>query len=370
MIGSTTVGSLQSGLYYGYLALVDGILERLLAEMGRGHQRSWPPAAWQTLIGKGSKYIQHVDDLLTLDGLRIIWERNVDAKPRHQGASATILRLRPRPPRRPGPAASRAPAESSVENYFNYFTEIEEQFQRRRGGSLLLSTLDWALIETWKDAGIPLEAVLRGIDGAFERYEKRPTHAQGKQLGLLCAGSAGRRRRNEGSGGRRAYGREAERPAGRLSGPGHCGLSAAQCRHFADRETAGAPRHFRTGGGADDGGTLRELAAEMENTAPRLEDLERRLTVLEEKLFAVIMAATPDDEIVAVRAEADRELSSLPPQDAGGADRSTAEAVSAQEIAGEVRPAPIESFLYVGASVPLVRRRSWCCRTSGTLAPT
>ena len=62
-----------------------------------------------------------------------------------------------------------------MENYFNYFTEIEEQFQRRRGGILLLSTLDWALIEIWKDAGIPLEAVLRGIDGAFERYEKRPT---------------------------------------------------------------------------------------------------------------------------------------------------------------------------------------------------
>ena len=54
-----------------------------------------------------------------------------------------------------------------MENYFNYFTEIEEQFQRRRGGILLLSTLDWALIETWKDAGIPLEAVLRGIDGAL-----------------------------------------------------------------------------------------------------------------------------------------------------------------------------------------------------------
>ena len=49
-----------------------------------------------------------------------------------------------------------------MENYFNYFTEIEEHFQRRRGGILLLSTLDWALIETWKDAGIPLEAALRG----------------------------------------------------------------------------------------------------------------------------------------------------------------------------------------------------------------
>ena len=49
-----------------------------------------------------------------------------------------------------------------MQNYFNYFTEIEEHFRRRRGSTLLLSTLDWALIETWKDAGIPLEAVLRG----------------------------------------------------------------------------------------------------------------------------------------------------------------------------------------------------------------
>ena len=45
-----------------------------------------------------------------------------------------------------------------LHNYFNYFTEIEEHFQRRRGTILLLSTLDWALIETWKEAGIPLEA--------------------------------------------------------------------------------------------------------------------------------------------------------------------------------------------------------------------
>ena len=62
-----------------------------------------------------------------------------------------------------------------MENYFNYFTEIEERFLQRRGGGLLLSTLDWALIETWKDAGIPLEAVLRGIDEAFDRYDQRPS---------------------------------------------------------------------------------------------------------------------------------------------------------------------------------------------------
>ncbi|MGB9085502.1 MAG: hypothetical protein WCC46_12830, partial [Terriglobales bacterium] len=65
-----------------------------------------------------------------------------------------------------------------MENYFNYFTEIEEHFQRRRGGILLLSTLDWALIETWKSAGVPLEAVLRGIDDAFDKYDQRPSKSK------------------------------------------------------------------------------------------------------------------------------------------------------------------------------------------------
>src|SRR5713226_8229313 len=65
--------------------------------------------------------------------------------------------------------------EPAVKNYFNYFTEIEEHYQRRRGTGLLLSTLDWALIETWKQANIPLEAVLRGIDAAFDSYERRPS---------------------------------------------------------------------------------------------------------------------------------------------------------------------------------------------------
>ena len=59
-------------------------------------------------------------------------------------------------------------------NYFNYFTEIEEHFQRARGtGLFLLSPLDWALIESWKNAGIPLEAVLKGVDDSFEKWRSR-----------------------------------------------------------------------------------------------------------------------------------------------------------------------------------------------------
>src|SRR5258706_11614261 len=78
-------------------------------------------------------------------------------------------------------------ASLSVENYFNYFTEIEEHFQRRRGSILMLSTLDWTLIETWKDAGIPLEAVLRGVDAAFDKYDARPSKTRKVNSLAYCA---------------------------------------------------------------------------------------------------------------------------------------------------------------------------------------
>ncbi len=195
-----------------------------------------------------------------------------------------------------------------MENYFNYFTEIEEHFQRRRSGILLLSTLDWALIETWKDAGIPLEAVLRGIDVAFESHEKR--RSKRKINGLAyCAQAvlAAAEEMKEAAVG--VSSGEKEKPTGFQAGEIVVFLRRNADQLLAatlpERPGVSAPALAR-----EAAATLRAIASEMEaaKSAPRLEDLERRLTVLEGKLFAALLAGAADDEVVAVRAEADREL--------------------------------------------------------------
>ena len=196
-----------------------------------------------------------------------------------------------------------------MENYFNYFTEIEEHYQRRRGTILLLSNLDWALIETWKNAGIPLEAVLRGIDEAFDKYDQRPSRSKKVNSLAYCSQAvlAAAEDMKEA-----AVGAE-DVPAAKEPGFEAAEIAAFLRRNGKKLETAKLPERagFASGALAQEvAASLRDLAKEVEQATklPRLEDLERRLTVLEEKLFAVLMAATPDENLVAVRAEADRDL--------------------------------------------------------------
>jgi hypothetical protein len=198
-------------------------------------------------------------------------------------------------------------------NYFNYFTEIEEQFLRRRGGGLLLTTLDWALIETWKDAGIPLQAALRGIDDAFDKFEQRPSKTR-KINGLGWCAQAVLIAAEEMK--EAAVGAGVVTPS-KQSGAGQ-GFEPQTIAAFLRRnaellEAAKLPAS--TGISVDavaeeSAATLRKIAQDFERgKGTRLEDAERHLTVLEEKLLAALLAATPDEDIVAVWAQADRELS-------------------------------------------------------------
>ncbi len=199
-----------------------------------------------------------------------------------------------------------------MENYYNYFTEIEECFQRRRGSIVFLSTLDWALIETWKEAGIPLQAALRGIEAAFDRYEKRPSQRKVNSL-AYCAQEvlATAEEMKEA-----AVGAAVDELSDKRDRP--AGFESSQIVDFLLRNADQLDRARLPEGKAVSGRilaketsfTLREMASAIrsQRELPQLEDIERRLTVLEEKLFAVLLAAAPDDEVVDVRAEADRAM--------------------------------------------------------------
>jgi hypothetical protein len=197
-----------------------------------------------------------------------------------------------------------------VDNYFNYFTEIEEHFQRLRG-RIHLSPLDWALIETWKDASIPLEAVLRGIDAAFDKHERRPSKSQKVNSLAYCAQAVlvAAEEMKEAAVGVASGGSHGHRPSGFQTSE----ISAFLRLNAEQLDAAQLPEAqgiSATPLAKETANKLREIATDLEaaKIPPRLEDLERRLTVAEEKLLAVLLAALPDEQIVAVRAEADGEL--------------------------------------------------------------
>lgn len=180
-----------------------------------------------------------------------------------------------------------------MDNYFNYFTEIEEHFQRARGtGTFRLSPLDWALIEVWKDAEIPLAAVLRGIDLAFEKWQTRKRGP--RQVNSL------------------AYCTQQVLAAAQQTAPEKASQKTAQEPPFSSTELA---RHFGTCAGKlrerfpEMAASLDDLRQAAESGAPMdFEELERRLTVLEEKIFASLTAAASEEHLLVVRREMDAQL--------------------------------------------------------------
>lgn len=196
-----------------------------------------------------------------------------------------------------------------MQNYFHYFTEIEERFSRRRGSLLLLSTLDWALIESWREAGVPLEAVLRGIDAAFDRYETRSVRAKGrlrKVNGLAwCA---------------QAVMTAAEEMVDAATGAAPQHNAATQPSGFENERVASyLKRNADTVAAAGERSSsdalatiatrLRELAAGLNDAgAMTLEELDRNLTVLEERMVEAVRARANEAELVSLRQEADTEI--------------------------------------------------------------
>jgi hypothetical protein len=197
-----------------------------------------------------------------------------------------------------------------LENYFNYFTEIEECFQRARGATALLSSLDWALIEAWKEAGIPLEAVLTGIERTFEKYHKRPQRfrkinslAYCSQEVLRAADAVGTAEEGADRGSSRRDEPLFERGdiAGFLKRNAEV-LDQASKSQEAEGQSVLA-QDFREAAKA-----LAEMADRDAEWDADPEGLERQLTALEDKLLASLTRAASVELLTSFRAEMERAM--------------------------------------------------------------
>jgi hypothetical protein len=185
-------------------------------------------------------------------------------------------------------------------NYFNYFTEVEEHFQRARGTALfLMSPLDWALVESWKNSGIPLAAVLRGIDAAFVKWRAKKTKTQAVNSLAYCS---------------QAIATAADEMA--KGGPSVMDASANQDKESnAPFPLADLQSYFskniedvRRQGYPDIVGGLEKIAAESEAWYGNLEELEMRLSALEEKMLAQARARQDEESLFKARRELDLQL--------------------------------------------------------------
>jgi hypothetical protein len=203
-------------------------------------------------------------------------------------------------------------------NYFNYFTEIEEYFWKKRGAHLLVSPLDWAIMETWQKAGIPLDAALKGIDRAFESYQRSRRGGLGKPLKSLayCTDAV-------------LEAAEEQQEAAAGSGPSAARTARAVPKemfsreeiktYFArnlDRIRAVAEKPGVGSMGLEFSSRLREIAKSLESSMVLLdspgpidlEDLERRLTILDDKQQGLMAAHISEERMLQLRREMDGQL--------------------------------------------------------------
>lgn len=204
------------------------------------------------------------------------------------------------------------PRELALENYFNYFTEIEECFRRCRKTPTLLSTLDWALVESWKESGIPLEAALIGIERAFEKFRKRPRRGRRVNSLAYCAEEVLRAAEEAQGAARPGEGEGTQRPTGSP-------FTASEILDYSNRnvkaleEAATVAKNQKQSVLAGD---LAEAAAALASLAQRtsekaeidLEELEQNLSALEEKLTALLTRASSVELLALFRRDVERGL--------------------------------------------------------------
>lgn len=196
-------------------------------------------------------------------------------------------------------------------NYFNYFTEIEEHFWKRRGAHLLVSPLDWAIMEAWQKAGVPLEAALKGIDRAFESYQRSRRGAGRPLKSLAYCTDAVLEAAEEGTeaaaGAQPANGSAAKEPFSREELRAYLERNILLLKKAAER-VAGSQAGVAALLG-EVGGSLAGALGLLDSPGRvDLENLERRLTVLDEKVHATLMSQAEEELMLKIRREVDSQL--------------------------------------------------------------
>ena len=199
-------------------------------------------------------------------------------------------------------------------NYFNYFTEIEEYFWRKRGAHLLVSPLDWAIVETWQSAGIPLDAVLRGIDSAFESYQRsrrgagRPLKSLAYCVDAVLDAATEKQESSAGAGPQPKRSAKQAEPFSREELRTFLGRNIAKLEQAAQRldpaEAELARRLTQARATVSDLVSLVDSPADLD-----LENLERCLSAAEQKLTAALLAAADAQMLVSIQTDLDRQLS-------------------------------------------------------------